>query len=84
MKSCVITRGERFSLTSYGGGIAYSLEDHLEGQAVLLQGDDADAMREALARIERAYPQDTADHTLGRLWFDHELCLAGEPVREAA
>lgn len=74
----------KWLVTSYGNGLAYTLENKAEGRSVLFQGDDADTFRQELDTLTNGRLPLSYDDALGVLWNDY--CVAAtqpiaEPVR---
>lgn len=69
MQVVVVARTPRFTLTSYGNGLAYTLEKQGCTESVYVQGDDATQFREEYAALETV--KDTTDTSLGELWHQY-------------
>jgi hypothetical protein len=54
MRGIVIAQCGPLSLTSWGGGLSYTLRHEAERSSVFVQGDDATAFREELEAEEDA------------------------------
>ena len=64
----VIARGEGYTLTSYGNGLAYRLANELEGSELFVQGEEAEELRRDFEALESRYPTWTDATTLEFLW----------------
>lgn len=67
----LIARGDRYALTSYAHGLAYSLDDTLERKSVFVGGDDASVFRGDWESYGIAAPDWPVDDVLARLWADY-------------
>jgi hypothetical protein len=73
MKRITIYDTPRFSIVSYGNGMAYTFTRKLGMPAcVHYQGDDALAFRNSVEAYEDCYPTLTIDRILARVWADSE------------
>lgn len=79
--SIILIDQDNYKLTSWGNGIAYSLEHH--GRAVALQGDDADQLREEIAAFELAWPAASRAALAAYLWSTLDYGLASTPLETA-
>jgi len=68
MRQAIIRFTDRYTLTSSGDGLAYSLEDKTHAMVIYVQADDATTFRDELEALEDVYPEWTTDEILECLW----------------
>lgn len=69
MQRVVIAKTQRFTLTSYGNGLAYALDRKGHQPVVFVQGDDASQFRFEFDALEDIKPSTEA--TLAELWHQY-------------
>ena len=82
MRSTVISRTQRYRLTSYGNGLAYELRltDASGVFSVFVQGDDASEFEKQREQIEVRNPEWTAERVFDWLWDKCDYGTIAEPV----
>lgn len=72
MRSCIIHDLPEWHVTSWGNGLAYSIEHKPSGADVFFQGDDAAAFRDEFDALTTGTPSLSFADALAIIFQDHE------------
>jgi hypothetical protein len=81
MTKVTIFNSPKFSVTSYGNGLAYAFVNKLSHREVYTQGDDASAFGDDIARILNDDSERPLDDMLTTIWGDYDSVSLPREVR---